>query len=151
MGSGAKPQRTTILVLFEHLERLFLALYFRDNYYISQINATGNPRCTLFNSECTISAGNTLRIGAGNECLSAECIRGHVTYATYLVKPAGGNDEQISRQLIELQVRGFSRQRIAFTVVHLERINHAAAKQSVTRTYSHNCINMQQYKLCSVL
>jgi len=24
--SGAKPQRTTILVLFEHLERLFLAL-----------------------------------------------------------------------------------------------------------------------------
>jgi len=30
VGSGAKPQRTTILVLFEHLERLFLALYFRD-------------------------------------------------------------------------------------------------------------------------
>ena len=66
MGSGAKPQRTTILVLFEHLERLFLALYFRDNYYISheKINATGNPGCTLFNSDCTISAGNTLRIGA---------------------------------------------------------------------------------------
>ena len=29
-----------------------------------KINATGNPGCTLFNSECTISAGNTLRIGA---------------------------------------------------------------------------------------
>ena len=28
-----------------------------------KINATGNPGCTLFNSECTISAGNTLRIG----------------------------------------------------------------------------------------
>ena len=28
-----------------------------------KINATGNPECTLFNSECTISAGNTLRIG----------------------------------------------------------------------------------------
>jgi len=27
------------------------------------MNATGNPGCTLFNSECTISAGNTLRIG----------------------------------------------------------------------------------------
>jgi len=26
-----------------------------------KINATGNPGCTLFNSECT--AGNTLRIG----------------------------------------------------------------------------------------
>ena len=24
---------------------------------------TGNPGCTFFNSECTISAGNTLRIG----------------------------------------------------------------------------------------
>jgi len=32
-----------------------------------KINATGNPGCTLFNSECRISAGNTLRIGAGNE------------------------------------------------------------------------------------
>ena len=30
-----------------------------------KINATGNPGCTLFNSECTISAGNTLRIGPG--------------------------------------------------------------------------------------
>jgi len=29
------------------------------------MNATGNPGCTLFNSECTISAGNTLRIGPG--------------------------------------------------------------------------------------
>ena len=32
---------------------------------MKKINATGNPGCTLFNSECTISAGNTLRIGAG--------------------------------------------------------------------------------------
>jgi len=30
---------------------------------LKKINATGNPRYTLFNSECTISAGNTLRIG----------------------------------------------------------------------------------------
>ena len=30
---------------------------------LKNINATGNPGCTLFNSECTISAGNTLRIG----------------------------------------------------------------------------------------
>jgi len=30
-----------------------------------EINATGNPGCTLFNSECTISAENTLRIGPG--------------------------------------------------------------------------------------
>jgi len=29
VGSGAKLQRTTILVLSEHLERLFLSLYFR--------------------------------------------------------------------------------------------------------------------------
>ena len=28
-----------------------------------KINATRNLGCTLFNSECTISAGNTLRIG----------------------------------------------------------------------------------------
>ena len=28
-----------------------------------KINATGDPGCTLFNSECTISAGNTLIIG----------------------------------------------------------------------------------------
>ena len=32
---------------------------------LKKINATGNPGCTLFNSECTISAGNTLRIGPG--------------------------------------------------------------------------------------
>ena len=31
-----------------------------------KINATGNPGCTLFNSECTISAGNTLRVGRGS-------------------------------------------------------------------------------------
>jgi len=30
---------------------------------LKKINATGNPGCTLFNLECTISAGNTLRIG----------------------------------------------------------------------------------------
>ena len=30
---------------------------------LKKINATGNPGCTLFNTECTISAGNTLRIG----------------------------------------------------------------------------------------
>ena len=30
---------------------------------LKKINATGNPGCTLFNSECTISAKNTLRIG----------------------------------------------------------------------------------------
>jgi len=30
---------------------------------LKKINATGNPGSTLFNSECTISAGNTLRIG----------------------------------------------------------------------------------------
>ena len=30
---------------------------------LKKINATGNLGCTLFNSECTISAGNTLRIG----------------------------------------------------------------------------------------
>jgi len=29
---------------------------------LQKINATGNPGCTLFNSECTISAGNTLGI-----------------------------------------------------------------------------------------
>ena len=29
------------------------------------MHATGNPGCTLFNSECTISPGNTLRIGPG--------------------------------------------------------------------------------------
>ena len=28
-----------------------------------KINATGNPGCTLFNSECTINAKNTLRTG----------------------------------------------------------------------------------------
>jgi len=32
---------------------------------LKKIKATGNPGCTLFNSECTISAENTLRIGAG--------------------------------------------------------------------------------------
>ena len=32
------------------------------------INATGNPGCTLFNSECTISAGNTLRLGPALPC-----------------------------------------------------------------------------------
>ena len=32
---------------------------------LKKINATGNPGCTFFNSECTISVGNTLRIGAG--------------------------------------------------------------------------------------
>jgi len=32
---------------------------------LKKINATGNPGCSLFNSECTISAGNTLRIGPG--------------------------------------------------------------------------------------
>ena len=32
---------------------------------LKKINATGNPGCTLFNSECTISAKNTLRIGPG--------------------------------------------------------------------------------------
>ena len=30
---------------------------------LKKINATGNPGCTLFKSECTISAENTLRIG----------------------------------------------------------------------------------------
>jgi len=30
---------------------------------LKKINATRNPGCTLFNSECTISAKNTLRIG----------------------------------------------------------------------------------------
>ena len=30
---------------------------------LKKINATGNPGCTLFNSECTISVKNTLRIG----------------------------------------------------------------------------------------
>ena len=43
---------------------------------LKKINATGNPGCTLFNSECTISAKNTLRIGtdiAGRliRCLSS--------------------------------------------------------------------------------
>jgi len=39
-----------------------------------KINATGNPGCTLFNSECTISAGNTLRIGpAGRKTASQKC------------------------------------------------------------------------------
>jgi len=32
---------------------------------LKKTNATGNPGCTLFNLECTISAGNTLRIGPG--------------------------------------------------------------------------------------
>ena len=32
-----------------------------------KINATGNPGCTLFNSECTISAGYTLRIGPARD------------------------------------------------------------------------------------
>jgi len=32
---------------------------------LKKINATGNPGCTVFNSECTISAKNTLRIGPG--------------------------------------------------------------------------------------
>jgi len=35
LGSGAKPQPTMILVLFEHLETL--GLYFHDNYYISNV------------------------------------------------------------------------------------------------------------------
>jgi len=39
---------------------------------LKKINATGNPGCTLFNSECTISAGNTLRIGPAY--LSEHCI-----------------------------------------------------------------------------
>ena len=80
-------------MLFEHLERLFLALYFRDNYYISHviINATGNPGCTLFNSECTISAGNTLRIGAGswsNEFLVNFCYYWKTGLELSLVKEA---------------------------------------------------------------
>ena len=34
---------------------------------LKKINATGNPGCTLFTSECTISARNTLRIGPAPE------------------------------------------------------------------------------------
>jgi len=34
---------------------------------LKKINATGNPGCTLFNSECSISAGNTLRIGTASD------------------------------------------------------------------------------------
>jgi len=40
-----------------------------------KINAAGNPGCTLFNSECTISAGNTLRLGPGPECTSSVTAR----------------------------------------------------------------------------
>ena len=44
-------------MLFEHLERLLLALYYRDFVEIRGAQ--------FFNSECTISAGDTLRTGAG--------------------------------------------------------------------------------------
>jgi len=48
------------------------------------MHATGNPGCTLFNSECTISAGNTLRIGPG--------LKGHFSQiGLIMVLPNGSN------------------------------------------------------------
>jgi len=52
---------------------------------LKKINATGNPGCTLFNSKCTISAKNTLRIGPGvhiGAICSAFC-RAHARYSLY--------------------------------------------------------------------
>jgi len=38
------------------------------------MNATGNPGCTLFNSECTISAGNALRIGRAHDTAALQAM-----------------------------------------------------------------------------
>ena len=51
---------------------------------LKKINATGNPGCTLFNSECTISAKNTLRIGPG-ENSEMKCKRAAFTLCVHAV------------------------------------------------------------------
>ena len=68
---------------------------------LKKISATGNPGCTLFNSECIISAGNTLRIGPAMTALD-----GIVSVAVFGDVDLGYNNGSLAAMNSAPSVRG---------------------------------------------
>ena len=86
-----------------------------------KINATGNPGCTLLNSECTISAGNTLRIGPGDHHRFCEVTSRYVSVCV-CQSPRGGDVAATMRRR-DRQTPGPAPLRCGAQRVHLQLVN----------------------------